>query len=110
MNTVSQWLNGLEPWWRLWATAVEQGSLYWPGIIAAAATVVICTTAACVVLDASRRTASVPAWGYLQKSVALLSGERDALRRVLGSLGSEREGMRDEVESLRRDKLRLEGV
>jgi chromosome segregation ATPase len=110
MNSLPEWLNGVVSTLKLWYGAMDQALVYWPGAIAALATVLTCTTAAFLILDASRRTAGVPGWGYLQRSVGLLSAERDTVRRVVDALAGERDGLREELESLKRDKLRYEGI
>jgi RNA polymerase sigma factor (sigma-70 family) len=110
MNSLPEWLNGVLSTLKLWQGAMDQALIYWPGAIAAVVTVVICTTAALLILDASRRTAAVAGWGYLQRSVGLLSAERETARRVIDALAVERDGLREELESLKKDKLRYEGI
>jgi chromosome segregation ATPase len=110
MNSLPEWLNGVLSTLKVWQGAMDQALIYWPGAIAAVATVVICTMAALLILDASRRTAAVPGWGYLQRSVGLLSAERETARRVVDALAVERDGLREEMESLKKDKLRYEGI
>src|SRR5918998_3394438 len=110
MNSLPEWLNGVLSTLKMWQGAMDQALVYWPGAIAALATVMICTMAAFLILDASRRTAAVPGWGYLQRSVGLLSAERETARRVIDALAVERDGLREELESLKKDKLRYEGI
>ena len=59
MSTASEFINGLSQSWRVWQDAIDQGFVYWPGVMAAVATAVVCTVAAFLVLDASRRTAAL---------------------------------------------------
>lgn len=110
MNSLPEWLNGPLATLKLWQGAMDQALVYWPGVFAALSTVLICTTAAFLILDASRRTAAVPGWGYLQRSVGLLAAERDATRRVVDALAGERDGLREDVESLKKDEVRLQGI
>jgi chromosome segregation ATPase len=110
MNSLPEWLNGVVSTLTLWQGAMDQALVYWPGALAAVSTVMICTMAAFLILDASRRTAAMPGFGYMQRSVGLLSAERDTIGRIVDSLAGERDGLREELESLKKDKLRYEGI
>jgi chromosome segregation ATPase len=110
MNSFLEAMSAMVGTLKLWPGAMEQALLYWPGIIAALSTVTICTMAAFSILDASRRTAAVPGWSYLQRAIGGLAAERDSTHRVVEALVGERDRVREELELLKREKLRLETV
>ena len=107
MTTLTEILNGVAGTVGLWPGAVEQALLYWPGAIAAAATVLVCMTAAFLILDAARRTAVMPGWSYLQTTIGALTAERDSTRCMVDSLTGERDSLRDDVELLKQEQARL---
>jgi hypothetical protein len=94
----------------LWHEAAADAQIYWPGILAAVATVTLCMIASLLILDASRRTLAVPGWSYLQKSVGLLAAETDSLRQNIEALYEERDSLRIEVNSLKEDRAALQSV
>src|SRR3954465_4329049 len=85
-------------------------TLHAPGILAAVAVLALCVMAAGVVLDASRRTAAVPAWSYLRQDVAQLAADRDSKRSLLDSLRAECRTLEGALEGLRAEKAHLTGL
>src|SRR4051794_28521097 len=75
-----QSLTGLAEHGRVFFDAL---SLHAPGSISAVAVLALCSTAAVVVLDASRRTLAVPTWSYLRRDIAQLAADRDGKRGLV---------------------------
>lgn len=88
-------------------TAFAGLSLDTPGTLPAIATVALCSTAAVLVIDASRRTAAVPRWSYLRRDIAELAAERDGKRRLVENLRGECESLGTKLETLRSEEARL---
>jgi chromosome segregation ATPase len=110
MNAMPEWVNGVAATAKLWHGTMDQALVYWPGALAALLTVTVCTTAAFLILDASRRTAGMPGWAYLQESVGAFTAQRDSMQRVVEGLLGERGDLADEVEALKRERLQFEGL
>lgn len=62
-----------------------------------------CSAAAVAILDAGRRTASIPTWKYLQEDIARRWAERDQRKREVDELNAE-------ILSLRAEQAQLEVV
>src|SRR3954452_6982769 len=111
MNTLLanllQTLNELAEHGRVFFDAL---SLHAPGSISAVAVLALCSTAAVVVLDASRRTLAVPTWSYLRRDIAQLAADRDGKRGLVDSLRAEFETLESQLEGLRAEKFHLTGL
>jgi regulator of replication initiation timing len=110
MTALQDWILRLLAGIGLWHETATDAQIYWPGILAAFATLALCMIALLLVLDASRRTLAVPGWSYLQKSVGLLAAETDSLRQNIEALYEERDGLRIEVDTLKEDRAALQSV
>ena len=102
-----QSLTGLAEHGRVFFDAL---SLHAPGSISAVAVLALCSTAAVVVLDASRRTLAVPTWSYLRRDIAQLAADRDGKRGLVDSLRAEFETLESQLEGLRAEKFHLTGL
>ena len=75
---------------------MEFSNLLSPSVLAAVSVIAVALVAALAWLDATRRTATMPTWQYLQERVALLSAARDEKISEIDRLSASLEVLRQE--------------